>query len=103
MIQDISKKVIETWITGFRKEDAALLSSLFAEDSTFSDPRFPLLKGKTVITAYYEHLLSETTAWGSTMFEGPYLYNEDCFALNSNLKFTWRANGVIVDWPFVAF
>ena len=103
MIQDISKKVIEAWITGFRKEDAVQLSGLFANEASFSDPRYPLLKGKPTITAYYNHLLSETTAWGSTMFEGPYLYGEDCFAINSQLVFTWRENGVIVDWPFAAF
>jgi ketosteroid isomerase-like protein len=103
MIQDISKKVVEDWIMGFRKEDVQQLSALFASDATFNDPRFPLLRGKASITAYYHHLLSETTAWGATMFEGPYLYGEDCFGIHSRLVFTWRENGAIIDWPFVAF
>jgi ketosteroid isomerase-like protein len=102
-MKNISKKIIEAWISGFRKEDVAELTALFSKDATFNDPRYPLLKSKQTIEAYYNHLLSETTAWGSTMFEGPYLHGEDCFAIHSRLKFTWRENNVIVDWPFVAF
>ncbi len=82
-MKNISKEVIEAWISGFRKEDVAQLTALFAKDATFNDPRYPLLKGEHIIEAYYKHLLSETTAWGSTMFEGPYLYGEDGFALHS--------------------
>ncbi|MCW5516939.1 nuclear transport factor 2 family protein [Muriicola sp. Z0-33] len=103
MIQDISKKVIATWVTGFHKEDANQLTNLFSEDATFVDPRFPQLKGKGTINDYYHHLLSETTNWGATIFEGPYLYGKDCFAIRSLLKFTWRENNVTIDWPFVAF
>jgi SnoaL-like domain len=103
MIRDISKRVIENWIAGFRNENVQQLSSLFAENAVFHDPRFPVLRGLKTITGYYHHLLSETTAWGATMFEGPYLHGDDCFAIQSNLLFTWRENGVIVPWPFVAF
>lgn len=103
-MKNISKKVIEAWISGFRKEDITQLTDLFSMAATFNDPRYPLLKGKHIIQAYYKHLLSQTTTcWGSTMFEGPYLYGEDCFAIHSRLKFTWRENNVTVDWPFVAF
>ena len=103
MIQNISKQVIETWITGFHNEDVEQLADLFSKEATFYDPRYPLLKGKSTIESYYAHLLTETTAWGATMFEGPYLHGEDCFAIHSRLKFTWRENNVTVDWPFVAF
>ncbi len=67
MIQKISKQVIETWISGFHKEDVEQLTNLFSKDATFYDPRYPLLKGKNTIESYYVHLLSETTAWGATM------------------------------------
>src|SRR4051794_25043253 len=52
-------------LPGFRKEDAAQLSGLFADDAIFTDPRYPPLTGKPAIAAYYQHLLAEATDWGS--------------------------------------
>lgn len=46
MINNISEKVIEAWIIGFRKENVAQLTALFSNDTAFNDPRYPLLKGK---------------------------------------------------------
>jgi ketosteroid isomerase-like protein len=103
MVQEISRHVLEAWIAGFRKEDATQLAGLFADDAIFSDPRYPPLTGKPAIAAYYQHLLAETTDWGSTTFEGPYLLGGDCFAVQCVLKFTWRENGITIDWPFAAF
>ena len=65
-MKNTPKEVVEAWFSGFHKEDAAQLTSLFSEDATFYDSRYPLLKAKDTIEVYYMHLLSETTAWGAT-------------------------------------
>ncbi len=103
MLDKVSRNILKLWIEGFRKEDPELLGSLFAENASFKDPRFPRLHGKETIIEYYECLLSDSTAWGSVMFEGPYLFGNDSFSIRTRLQFTWRENGAVVDFPFVAF
>ena len=103
MAGQVAKEILEKWREGFRKEDAESLASLFAEKASFKDPRFPKLHGVETIREYYECLLADAGEWESFLFEGPYMYNEDCFSIRTNLRFTWRENGVRAGIPFVAF
>jgi ketosteroid isomerase-like protein len=102
MILSNADRIAKTWWDGFASSDVERLVSLFDEDASFWDPRFPPFRGKAAIEAYYRDLLSKTTDWGGTM-EAPYLCGDDRFAVRTRSRFRSRRGGPLIDMPLVAF